>query len=187
MLTKKAFLVLLALLSYSSALSESIDVSWIRHFPNPINLGWQYQVELDCNSNERSFLSSSEELKKALLNQLKTKNIEDRASSPYTLKVTITDHSCNANGLNDDFVSPLGLYGKETTSALVVVKVNFEIEEKSNNKIIHSEEIILLSKNEEEEGHFMWFIFEKEIKEVSLRNAWGKASKYIADKVEEIL
>lgn len=179
------FLIFLATTQTVSA--ENIDYRAVKQYPNPMNLGWQYEVELDCNSKEESFIRSYDELNQVVIGQLKAHDIENDSNSQNALNISITDFSCDKNGLQDKFVSPLSLYTSNTISSAVILKINFEVERKDTGQILHSQEIIVISSNEEKDGNFMWFTFDKKVKEVSLRTAWGRAVEKIVRKTKEVL
>ncbi len=173
-------------LNLPSAIGQTIDVSHIQGYVTESRLGWQYEVELDCESAESSFLHS-QDIKSILIEQLKVKDIVESSDSLYSLKLAITDHSCNKNGENDEFVSPLALYRNETTYAVVILKVLFEIQEKSTDRILYSQEVVVLGNNEEEEGNLFWYMFDLEKKEVSLKSAWGRVVEEVVNKTKKVL
>lgn len=178
---------ILAVFHSISLFAESIDVRPVKQYPNTMSLGWQYSIELDCSSKEESFISSYDELNKVVIEHLKTHDIEDNSNAPIALNISITDFSCDKNGLHDEFISPLSLYASETTTAAVILKVNFEIERKETSQILHSQEIVVISNNEEKEGHFMWFFFDKKVREVSLKTAWNRTAEQIVNKTKKVL
>jgi hypothetical protein len=169
---KLLFLIILTFLNGEKVFAINLDIAPVTIYATSPSKSWQEKLDVDCKTSGRFTIYGLDELRKMIVDRFVSSGLEVDKNSKNLLSIYITDYSCNENGLEDNFQSPLGLYSDEDTRAQAFLRVVYELSDKNSKMLLDSGEITVIGENSEEKGNFTWYLKEHRLKHFNPEKAW---------------